>query len=138
MSLHTVVGGAVQNFVAAANRESRASLGNVRLGIPANLCPFLPQLLPGWTAAPLPIRSTSTTCADDRGECSRGFVWRSTPARLVTPAGDSKAFRLDFPRDVLTAFCVFVVTHQVHSGGSVTQGHANPGGRVSDDLLTHL
>lgn len=30
------------------------------------------------------------------------------------------------------------MTHQVHSGGSVTQGHADPGGRVSDDLPSHL
>lgn len=34
--------------------------------------------------------------------------------------------------------CISVVTHQVHSGGSVTQGHADPGGCVSDDVMIHL
>lgn len=29
------------------------------------------------------------------------------------------------------------MTHQVHPGGSVSQGHADPGGRVSDHPLTH-
>lgn len=32
---------------------------------------------------------------------------------------------------------VSVITHQVHSGGSVTQGHADPGGCVSDNLMIH-
>lgn len=34
--------------------------------------------------------------------------------------------------------CVSVITHQVHSGGSVTQGHADPGGCVSDNPVIHL
>lgn len=34
--------------------------------------------------------------------------------------------------------CVSVITHQVHSGGSVTQGHADPGGCVSDNPMIHL
>lgn len=34
--------------------------------------------------------------------------------------------------------CVSVITHQVHSGGSFTQGHADPGGCVSDNLMIHL
>lgn len=34
--------------------------------------------------------------------------------------------------------CVSVITHQVHPGGIVTQGHADPGGCVSDDLVIHL
>lgn len=55
---------------------------------------------------------------------------------------------------VLRVFCVFlllsstvldlcalpasVLTHQVHPGCSVAQRHADPGGRVSDDLMTHV
>lgn len=31
-----------------------------------------------------------------------------------------------------------VLTHQVHPGCSVAQRHADPGGRVSDDLMTHV
>lgn len=39
-----------------------------------------------------------------------------------------------------TFVCVIVsvITHQVHSGGGVTEGHADPGGCVSDDLMIHL
>ena len=37
----------------------------------------------------------------------------------------------------LTCVCVSYITHQVHSGGSVTQGHADPGGCVSGDLMIH-
>lgn len=37
-----------------------------------------------------------------------------------------------------TVVCIAVVTHQVHSGGGVTQGHADPGGCVSDDLMIHV
>lgn len=29
------------------------------------------------------------------------------------------------------------LTHQVHPGGGVTEGHADPGGCVSDDLMIH-
>lgn len=39
----------------------------------------------------------------------------------------------------MTCIYVFVsvITHQVHSGGSVTQGHADLGGCVSDDFMIH-
>lgn len=40
----------------------------------------------------------------------------------------------EYPRP---SCCLTVITHQVHSGRSVTQGHADPGGRVSDDLVIH-
>lgn len=33
--------------------------------------------------------------------------------------------------------CVSGITHQVHSGGGVTQGHADPSGCVSDILMIH-
>lgn len=33
--------------------------------------------------------------------------------------------------------CVSAITHQVHPGGGLTQGHADPGGCVSDDLMIH-
>lgn len=56
--------------------------------------------------------------------------------------------------NVLLLFCVFPLlsstvldlcalpasglTHQVHPGCSVAQRHDDPGGRVSDDLVTHI
>lgn len=36
-----------------------------------------------------------------------------------------------------TYVCVSAITHQVHPGGGLTQGHADPGGCVSDDLMIH-
>lgn len=33
---------------------------------------------------------------------------------------------------------VSCITHQVHSGGGVTQGHADPGRCVSDNLMIHI
>ena len=41
------------------------------------------------------------------------------------------------PMCVCVCMCVSVITHQVHSGGGITQGHADPGGCVSDDLMIH-
>lgn len=38
----------------------------------------------------------------------------------------------------LCALPASVLTHQVHPGCSVAQRHADPGGRVSDDLMTHV
>lgn len=94
--------------------------------------PFPHQRLPGWTSATRPIRLTSTTCADGLGECSRAFTWHTEPL-FCTFKSISPGFLA-----LQSTFPVSVVTHQVHSGGSVTQGHADPGGRVSDDLLSHL
>lgn len=36
-----------------------------------------------------------------------------------------------------TYVCLSVITHQVHSGGGVTQGHADRSGCVSDNPMIH-